>query len=326
MAHAIESSGGGGNYARKQRTVLVSLITDFILWIPDIVAAVLSGSVVLFADAVKVANEILATFFSYLTIRRMAKGSAGRYDYGMGKMETTTSIITGGVMLVSLLLVFFVGIYRIAMPAELVHEGVLLGISLMVIGTSTNTWRWKKNYRLNKKEPSPIMDSQWRLYKTKAISDFSIFVSLLASLTFRHYAWSLYIDPLASFIIAGFLLTSSHRVISSSLPDLLDRTLDEELQLIIVRDLAVFFNDYTALHEVRSRRSGNNVYIELYLEFDGEKRMCEVQETINRIKSSLEANISKSSVSVVPTSAPCRVPRAVTILGSGDDPETSSGS
>jgi cation diffusion facilitator family transporter len=237
--------------------------------------------------------------------RKMAKGDAGTYDYGMGKMETTTSVITGGVMFISLLLVFFVAIYRIAVPAELVHEGALLGVFMMIIGVGMNTWLWQKNYRLNKKEPSPIMDSQWRLFRTKALSDFSVLVSLIASFALSHYAWSLYIDPLASFIIAGFLLTSGYRVISSSLPDLLDKTLDEELQLVIVRELAVFFNDYTALHNVRSRRSGSNMYIELHLEFDGEKRMCEVQETVNRIKSSLEASIPKSSVSVVPTSAAC---------------------
>ncbi len=305
MSHAIGSLEGKGNYAQKQRTVLTSLIVDFVLWIPDIVAAVLSGSIVLFADAVKCANEILATFLAYLTICKMAKGGASKYDYGMGKMETTTSIITGGVMFVSLLLVFFVAIYRIAVPAGLVHEGAQLGVFLMVIGVSMNTWLWQKNYRLNKKEPSPIIDSQWRLFRTKAISDFSVLVSLIASLALSHYAWSLYIDPLASFIIVGFLLTSGYRVISTSLPDLLDKTLDEELQLVIVRELAVFFNDYTALHSVRSRRSGSNVYVELHLEFDGERRMCEVQETINRIKSSLEANIPKSSVSVVPTSAVC---------------------
>lgn len=306
MTHAIESLEGESNYAQRQRTVLTSLIIDFVLWIPDIVAAILAGSIVLFADAVKCANEILATFFAYATIRKMAKGGDGRYDYGMGKMETATSVITGGVMLISLLLVFFVAIYRIASPEGLVREGVMLGVTLMVIGTSMNTWLWQKNYHLNKREPSPIMDSQWRLFRTKAISDFSVLVALVASLALHNFPWSLYIDPLASFIIGGFLLTSGHRVISSSLPDLLDKTLDEELQLVIVRELAVFFNDYTALHNVRSRRSGSNVYIELYLEFDGEKRMCEVQETVNRIKSSLEANIYRSSVSIVPTSGSCR--------------------
>jgi cation diffusion facilitator family transporter len=305
MSHAVFTDEGkiGGSYAAKQRTVLISLIIDFVLWIPDIAAAILSGSIVLFADAVKCANEILATFFAYLTIRKMAKGGAGVYDYGMGKFETVTSIITGGVMFVSLALVFFVAIYRIAVPEELVREGAYLGVFLMVIGVTMNTYLWRKNLRLNQKEPSPIMDSQWRLFRTKAFSDFSVLVALLASLAFSHYAWSLYIDPLASFIIAGFLLTSGYRVISSSLPDLLDKTLDEELQMVIVQHLAVFFNDYTALHGVRSRRSGTNIYIEIFLEFDGDKKMCEVQEVINRIKASLETHIPKSRVSVVPTSS-----------------------
>ena len=302
MSHACaHGDTGGGSFATKQQTVLVSLIVDFVLWLPDIAAAILSGSIVLFADALKCANEILATFFAYLTLRKMAKGGGGAYDYGLGKFETITSIITGGVMFVSLALVFSIAVYRIAVPAELVHEGAYLGIVLMVIGVCMNSWLWRKNYRLFLHEPSPIIDSQWRLFRTKAFSDFSVLMSLIATLALSHYAWSLYIDPLASFIIAGFLLTSGYRVITSSLPDLLDKTLDEELQMVIVRHLAEFFDDYTALHGVRSRRSGTNVYIEIFLEFDGTRKMSEVQESINRIRASLEKNIPKSSVSIVPT-------------------------
>jgi cation diffusion facilitator family transporter len=304
MSHAVSAGEGGSgvSFAMKQRTVLTSLIIDFILWLPDIAAAVLSGSIVLFADAVKCGNEILATFFAYITIRKMARGGEGAYDYGMGKFETVTSVITGGVMLISLALVFFVALYRIAVPESIVHEGAYLGIVLMVIGVSMNSWLWMKNYRLNQKEPSPIMDSQWRLIRTKAFSDFSVLCALIASLAFSHESWSFYIDPLASFIIAGFLLFSGARVIRSSLPDLLDKTLDEELQMVIVQHLAQFFNDYSALHGVRSRRSGTNVYIEIFLEFDGENTMCTVQATIDRIKASLEAHIPKSTVSIVPTS------------------------
>jgi len=303
MSHSCDDAGGG-SLATKQQTVKISLIVDFVLWLPDIAAAILSGSIVLFADALKCANEILATFFAYLTLRKMAKGGAGAYDYGLGKFETITSIITGGVMFVSLALVFFVAIYRLANPEELVLQGAYLGIFLMIIGVTMNTWLWKKNYRLFQKSPSPIIDSQWRLFRTKAFSDFSVLVSLIATLAFSHYSWSLYIDPLASFIIAGFLLTSGYRVITTSLPDLLDKTLDEELQMVIVCHLAEFFDDYTALHGIRSRRSGSNVYIEIFLEFDGNRKMAEVQESINRIRASLEHTIPKSSVSIVPTNTP----------------------
>jgi cation diffusion facilitator family transporter len=303
-----ERDGSTASLETKKKTILTSLIVDLVLWIPDIIAAVLSGSIVLFADAVKCGNEILATFFAYLTLRKMAKGGAGIYDYGMGKLETLTSILTGTVMFVSLLLVFAVAMYRIVTPAGLVHEGAYLGIFLMIIGVVTNSWLWRKNYRLFKIDPSPIIDSQWRLFRAKAFSDFSVLLSLIASLAFMHYAWSLYIDPFASFIIAGFLFFSGYRVITSSLPDLLDKTLDEELQIVIVRHLAEFFDDYTALHGVRSRRSGSNVYIEIFLEFDGEKKMCEVQGTIDRIRTSLEKNIPRCSVSIVPASTPvCKV-------------------
>ena len=129
MSHAVSVDVGDdpGSYAKKQRTVLISLIIDFILWIPDIIVAILSGSIVLFADAVKCGNEIIATFLAYLTIRKMAKGGGGIYDYGMGKMETITSVITGGVMLVSLMIVFVVALYRIAVPGEFVQARGIAG-------------------------------------------------------------------------------------------------------------------------------------------------------------------------------------------------------
>jgi cation diffusion facilitator family transporter len=310
MAHGLHEDSGAlaGDpqaIARKERTVFVSLVVDLLLWIPDIAAAVLSGSITMFADVLKCGNEILATFFAYMTLRRMGKGGAFTYDYGMGKFENLTGIITGAVMFVSLILVFFTAVHRILYPAELVAEGALLGIGLMALGVCVNTWLWIKNYRLAVKEPSPIMDSQWRLFRTKAFSDAAVLIALVLTMAFHGAGWALYIDPLASFVIAGFLLQSGYRVISTSLPDLLDKTLDESLQMVIVRELAVFFNEYTELHGVRSRRSGNHIYIELHLEFDGEKKMCEVQDVINRIKASLEEKIQRSEVSIVPTGRAC---------------------
>lgn len=313
MTHGLpdESTDAAGDAASlaKERTVFTSLLVDVILWIPDIAAAVLSGSITMFADVLKCGNEILATFFAYITLRKMnrAKGGAFIYDYGMGKFENLTGIITGVVMFVSLALVFFTAIHRIYVPEELVAEGAYLGVALMAIGVTVNTWLWFRNYRLFQKSPSPIMDSQWRLFRTKAFSDASVFCALVLSLLLQEFWWSLYIDPVASFVIVGFLLSSGYRVIMSSLPDLLDKTLDESLQMVIVRELAAFFDEYIELHGVRSRRSGSHIYIEIHLEFDGNRKMCEVQDVINRIKASLEAKIPRAEVSIVPTSFACPV-------------------
>ena len=313
MTHGIPEGGegvyGDASSLVKERTVFISLIIDFILWIPDIVAAILSGSITMLADVFKCGNEILATFFAYITLRKMnrAKGGAFSYDYGMGKFENLTGIITGGAMFISLAIVFYTAIHRLFEPAGLVAEGTYLGIVMMVLGVSVNSYLWFSNYRLFKKSPSPIIDSQWRLFRTKAFSDASVLAALVLSLALQSFWWSHYIDPVASFIIVGFLLSSGYRVIMSSLPDLLDKTLDESLQLVIVRELAAFFDEYTELHTVRSRRSGSHIYIEIHLEFDGNRKMCEVQDVINRIKASLELKIPRSEVSIVPTSVACPV-------------------
>jgi len=312
MSHATGmgdvSALDASTLAKKEKTVFASLVVDFILWIPDIIAAILAGSITMFADVVKCGNELLATFFAYLTIRKLARGGQGAYDYGMGKFETVTSIITGAVMLISLVLVFYTAITRILEPEALHISGVALALVMMSIGVTVNTWLWRKNYRIAQKEYSPIMESQWRLFRTKAFSDLSVLLALIFSIVLHQFWWAVYIDPFASMIIVGFLFTTGYRVISASLPDLLDKTLDESLQITIIRELTEFFSEYDAFHGVRSRRSGSNVYIEIFLEFEGDRRMCEVQEAIDRMKASLESRIPKSSVTIVPSSGPCTIP------------------
>jgi len=190
----------------------------------------------------------------------------------MGKFETLTGIITGAVMFLSLVLVFAITSFKLLNPTLLHEEGTLLAIGMMAIGVCVNTWLWKEKSHIAKEEYSPVMESQVRLFKTKALTDLTVLIALLLVMMLADYEWAIYIDPLASFIVIGSFLFSGYRTISSSLPDLLDKTIDEELQLEVVRALADYFDEYEAFHGVRSRRSGNNIYIELFLEFDGDKK------------------------------------------------------
>lgn len=288
------------SYHTKEKVLFTSLIIDTLFWIPDIFLAVLSGSVTLYADVIKSGNEILSTFFAWLALKKMAKGGSNVYDYGMGKFENLTGIITGVVMFLSLVLVFAITIFKLLNPSLLHHESTILAIVMMAIGVFVNTLLWREKLQIAREEYSPVMESQVRLFKTKALTDLTVLIALLLVMHLAENSWAVYIDPIASFIVIGSFLFSGYRTISSALPDLLDQTIDEELQLIVVRALAEFFEDYEAFHGVRSRRSGNFIYIELFLEFSGEKKMSEVMNSINQIKLSLEEEIPRCSVMIMP--------------------------
>ncbi len=283
----------------KQRTVFYSLCFDIGLWIPEIIAFALSGSITLLADVMKCGNEILATFFALLILLKMRKSGQFLYDYGMGKFETITRTITGGVMLVSILIISYAAIHRLLFPEPVGIEGAMIGIPLMLITAVCDTFLWQKNYRIALLDPSPIMESQWRLRRAKAFADITVLLALTLSFYLAHTGWAVYIDPAASFIIIGFLMLAGYREISSSLPDLFDKTLEEDLQILILRELSLSFNKYHEFHGVRSRRSGSRVYIEIFLGFDPEQRMGDAQDFAASLKKSLEDQIPGSTVSIV---------------------------
>lgn len=295
------------NYREREKSILTSLVVDFILLLPDIVAAVLANSLVMMADVLKCLNELLATFLSWIALRKVVRNKPYHFDYGLGKLENLTGIIVAWIMFLSLIIVLYSAFYRFRHPHELHPTGVALGIVLMLAGVCINTWLWIKNYRVARKEYSPIMESQWRLFRAKAVADFTVLMTLVLSAGLQNVVhWAVYIDPIGSLAIAGFLLFSIYHMIAHSVDDLLDRTLDESLQLVIVRDLTAFFEHYKAIHGVHSRRSGSNIYIEIFLEFDGDKKMNEVQEIFNMIKAGIEHHIKGSFITIVPATAPVK--------------------
>ena len=129
------------------------------------------------------------------------------------------------------------------------------------------------------------MEAQWRFFRSKSVCDYCVLASLGCSLLFQAYAWSIYIDTLFSFVLSGFLVWSAYMIAADSMYDLLDRALDESLQVEINRLLVAHFDAYDDLHGVRTRRAGGQVYIEVFLEFDGTKadgRRADGHQSVDR--------------------------------------------
>ncbi|WP_321508242.1 cation transporter [uncultured Methanoregula sp.] len=294
--------------AEKEResAIFLNLLAAVAPAIPKLAAAVLSGSVTLYASALKTINEAIGVFVSWMIARKIARGDPGIYDYGMGKFENIARIITGSVMLISFVILIFAASYRILVPAPLGSGGVQFGIIIVVIMVAVDAYLSIRSYRIAMRESSPLMDSQWHLFRLKAVANLVVLLTLIFATLCAGLPWAVYIDPVASFAVIGLLFYSGLRMIVASLPDLLDQTLEEELQLVVVKELADHFHNYEQLHGVKSRRSGGSVYVDIFLEFRGDLQMCDIQDIIDRMKISLESKIPKSTVNVITTNSRCK--------------------
>jgi len=293
----------------KERSVRSAFLLGLLTFFPDLAAVILGQSATILAGFLKTTAETLATLLAWLSLRKLTTGKTDVYNYGYGKLESLSSLAVAGAMFISFGLVIAVAIGRFLNPTPVGQVG--LGLAISTVACFANVYFWRRNYVLARQEPSPLMESQWRLYRIKTIANLSTVAALGLSVLLRQQAWSVYIDPIGSLILCGFLLASAYRVASSSVYDLLDRTLDESLQFVILQELAAHFDQYERFHGVQSRRSGGDVYIEIFLEFDGNQKMSEVQRMIESMKRNLEQKIKNSQVSIIPTTLPTPMPTTI---------------
>jgi ferrous-iron efflux pump FieF len=156
-----------------------------------------------------------------------------------------------------------------------------------------------QNRALARGSRSPVVESQARLFLAKAVANAFILASLGASVFLRGRTWSVYIDPVASLVIAGTILMSAIGVFSASVGDLLDRTLEEADQMRLLRVLAGQFDDYDAFFGTRTRRAGGREFIEVFLGFDDVKTVRIIQESMDRVRHAIEREFPEASVVIV---------------------------
>lgn len=291
-------------YKRIEQSIRKNFLTASLSFVLKIAGTSIANSVTLFSDLLRSGVDAFALLLSWLTMRRIATGKALAYDYGYGKLENASSLLVALTMLVSLVVALYGTVVRFREPVLVDRIG--LGFFVALWSAGANAWSWRRTFLLAQRENSSILESQWHNQRTKTMANLCVVASLGLSMTFKGQAWSAYIDPFFSLVLSGFLAYAIYSIVSMNVSDLLDRALDESLQLVILRELAAYFDDYVAFHGVRSRRSGKSVYIDLFLEFEGSRTMAEVQKTIEAIKANLENKIPGSQVTIAPATARMR--------------------
>lgn len=276
-------------------------------------AMVEARSAVLLADFLKTSLEFVAVLLAWPAIRRITRGDVRHYEYGLGKLETLSSFVIAALMTLVFLVIVGNAIRNIIWPAHVSGAGIYISLAAQAVFGVINAVIMLRSRKAAKSESSPIMESQAKLFMTRLVGNVFISLSLALSLALDAYAWSVYIDPIASLVIGASVLVSAAGVFSSSVYDLLDGTLEEADQLKILRELVQHFDRYEMVHGIRSRRAGNRTFIEIFLEFDPQRRVGDVQKDIDAIKRSIEAGLENASVSIVLASKEASVGRSETL-------------
>ena len=283
----------------KQRLLTITLAMETYTIGASIVGMSTSNSIVFIANLVIAVTGALASGLSLYTIKQMSRGADLKNTYGFGRLETTSSIVVGLTMILAVGFIAFEAFKKIIHPVE--QQGGLLGILLTCVSLAVSLWLWIRNYRLTKTEHSPIFEAMWRMARMGALEDLLIINAVGISLVFSSHGWARFLDAGASLLLAVALVKSIKDIMSGSISDLLDRSLDERDQIIIIRELVNHFDRYEQIHGFRTRRSGSQIFVELFLEFDPDRKMREVYDVVKILETAIKKQLPRAQVMIVPS-------------------------
>ena len=232
-------------------------------------AGLLGHSAAMLADAIHSLSDLLTDAIVLLFVRISSKPADRDHAFGHGKFETlATSIIGAALLIVAGGIIFSSGKALLSWlhGADLPRPGsVALWAALLSILLKELTFQY--TIRQGRKLDSPALKANAWHHRSDALSSIGALVGIGGAVLLGR-RWTV-LDPLASLVVAFFIIRVALRLLKQSIDELMEASLPEEVEQEILR-LVNAFPDVSDPHNLRTRRIGSHYAIELHIRMDGD--------------------------------------------------------
>jgi cation diffusion facilitator family transporter len=265
------------------RVTLVGSAVNALLTVFKFVAGVAGRSAAMTADAVHSLSDLLTDAAVLVFVHLSSKPADEKHEYGHGKFETLATSLIG------LALIAVAGgiLYRSGSAlrawlhgADLPRPGTLaLWAALVSILLKELTYRY--TVRQGRKLNSPALEANAWHHRSDALSSIGALVGIGGAILLGD-RWTV-LDPLASLVIAVFIIRVAWKLLRQSFGDLTEAALPESVEKEI-RQIILSDPDVSDLHNLRTRRIGNTYAIEFHIRMDGNLSLTEAHSRTQHIE------------------------------------------
>ena len=253
----------------------------------------LTGSISVLASLLDSLMDIFASTANFIAIRASSRPADEDHAYGHGKAEPLAGLFQAIVITCSGLFVIWEAIHRIRQPHPTSSEWV--GIVTMLIAVVMSVALVAKLRQVARQTESPALSADALHY----VTDIYINLGVLAALAISALTGSQLADPIISMVIALYILWSALNVARESIDMLMDKRLPPETAEQI-REIVSRYQEEGVLgfHDLRTRRSGSQRYVDLHLEVDRHKLFEEAHDLTVKVLRAIETEIPRAIVHV----------------------------
>jgi ferrous-iron efflux pump FieF len=277
----------------KARAAQLSILAASFLVALKTVTGLLTGSISVWASLLDSTMDIFASLINYFAVRAASRPADEDHAYGHGKAESLAGLFQSLVIAASGLFLISEAVRRIVTPHPISSE--LIGVGTMLVAILVSAALVKHLRRVARQTESPALFSDSLHYTTDIYTNGG---ALLALIIILLTGW-LIADPFISILIALYILWSAFDVGREAVDVLMDKRLPQEIDERVERVVKSFREEgVVGFHDLRTRRSGSQKFIDLHLEIARDQSLEEAHALSVRVLRAIEAEIPRSRVQI----------------------------
>jgi len=280
----------------KEKTARLSVISNTGLVLMKFVVGFAIGSVSIISEAIHSSMDLIAAVIAFFSVRKSAEPPDAQHEFGHGKFEDISGLIEALLIFVAAILIIRAALLKLlGDSSELLKPELLIyGIAVMGVSALVNWLVSQRLMKVAKQSESIALESDaWHL-RTDVYTSLGVFSGLIL---IRLTGITL-LDPLIAIGVAVVILKAAYDLTRRSFSDLIDHSIPPVDEARIRSIICEHASDYAGFHDLRTRRSGPDIFIEFHLVMPGTATVLQSHDLSDHLESDLNVEFPRAVITI----------------------------
>lgn len=277
------------------KVTLVGTAVNAVLIVLKFIAGFVGRSSAMVADAVHSLSDFVTDVIVIVFVRIAGKPRDKGHDYGHGKFETFATMIIGFILCLAGigLMINGIGLVIHSLKGNELPQPTMLALAIAVISIVSKEWLYRYTAKVGRKVNSQaVIANAWH-HRSDAISSIGTLIGVAGAMFFG-IKWRI-LDPIAAIVVSLFIIKSGYDIMKPAIADLLEASLPEEDEREILK-LVKSVPGIAYVHNLRTRRIGNDIAVDLHAKMDGHLTLSTAHELATEAENAIKEHFGKSAI------------------------------
>jgi ferrous-iron efflux pump FieF len=273
-----------------RRATWAALSVACLLFVIKTLAWFATDSVALLGSVLDSGLDIVATGLNFIAVRQALQPPDHEHRFGHGKAEAISGLAQGAFISGSAVFLLVQSLGRVFHPhtVDFAVAGMAVTVFSLIVTIALVAYQ-----RMVKARTGSLAISADELHYR---GDIVLNVGVLAAFLLSAPALGLpYADPLIGAAIAAYIAWNGTHIVRRSYDQLMDHEFGDD-ERARINEIVRRHPDVVSMHDLRTRRSGRDAFIQLHLELSPSLRLSEAHRISDEVEVSIKAAFPQAEV------------------------------